>query len=166
MLFRKILFSFIFMAVIFVSSLTAGGTELNKPKDMERILMRIYFTPFTSETYVPLTMEEIEERCTYMIWFIKEHPSTRLKEHPFVLKLKNLFGLKSTNVQIDNLLIRLKVILGDEIFFVDKNGVVLNKSTERTFSLSKTQRMEIQEEIINYSGVIDVRTSKDIGLIK
>ena len=163
----KVYFSFFLLATVAFSILVMEGrAETSNLEKQEKILMRIYFVPFMTETFVPLPMEEIEKRNLYEIWFMREHPSTRLVKHPFVDKLRRILRSKLTKSRIDNSFIRLKVVMNEEIYFVDIKGVVWDKKNDKSFQLSRKQRMEIEKEIINFSGVIDARTSKEIGILK
>lgn len=143
-----------------------GGAELGMRAGIQDPIMRVYFTPFEATTYVPLTMDDIEQRSSYIIWFLKEHPSVRETEHPFVSNLRHLLRSRPGRAPIDNLFIRLKVVLGKEVFFVDQKGRVLDKNNDRTFTLSRPQRREIEREIRHFSGIVDIRGSQSTGLIK
>ncbi|MFQ5853603.1 MAG: hypothetical protein ACE5JU_23845 [Candidatus Binatia bacterium] len=134
-------------------------------KEVHEPLMRIYFLPFGIVTYLPITMSNIEETSDYAIWFMKKHPPEE-GEHPFISKIQKLLQSRPVRVAINEFAIRLKVVLNNDVFFVDQNGIVLEKSSGKTFSLSKPQMEEIENDIKYFSGVIDIRASKDVVLPK
>lgn len=132
--------------------------NLINPKEVmaDKALMRLYFVvPFSIETYLPITMENIEDQG-YAIWF--------MEKHQFISELLNI--LKShptnTNKQIHPKGIRLKVDFGEleGVFFVDRNGVILQKDTNATFSLSENELEYLQKQLQYFIGVVDIKAFK------
>jgi hypothetical protein len=119
--------------------------------------MKIYFVPFEIETYVPITMNDIESKSKYEIWFYGEHA--------FCNKIQRLLESNKTNAKIDNKVIRLKVEIfkneGIIAYYVDQEGVVV-KNKEETFYLSKDKLKTIEKEILYFSGVVDIKTSRKL----
>jgi hypothetical protein len=127
------------------------------------VVARVYFTPFKVTTYVPLTMDDIEKKATYTIWFLKEHPSRRDGEHPFVSKLRLLLRAHATREDIAPQFVRLKVVFPHETYVADTNGTVIQVGTEQRFRLTEQEMNEITQGLVNFSGVIDIQAGQDAG---
>lgn len=121
-----------------------GNTKEMKHVDKEAI-MKIYFIPFEIETYVPVTILNIEDSSIYELRFVKEHI--------FCTELRNLLESNKVNNKIDNKAIRLKVEFTREknVYYVDQKGVVL-KNNETYYQLSKKAMQKIEKEILYLSG--------------
>lgn len=153
------------MSICALGILEGEGAERHSVNRNGMILMRLYFTPFETTTYVPLTMENIEDRSTYAIWFPRD-TSRRENEHPLVSKLRRSLQSQPATGGIDHSFIRLKVVIENDVFYVDHGGFVFHPSSRKTFTVSKKEMLEIEEEISRLSGVVDVRAGREAGLLK
>jgi hypothetical protein len=136
-------------------------TELDHP------LMRVYFIPFDVLTYVGITMDSVENASTYAIWFMKGRPPAREEEHIFISKLRrHLESRPAPGKKIADNFIRLKVDFGEQTFFVDQKGTIVEKDSGKTFTLSKAQMRQIENDILYFAGVVDLRASRNVQLPK
>jgi len=140
--------------VIFVGSVVAARRAM-----ADEPLLRLYFVPFAIETYIPITTANIEEHGN-TIWF--------LEAHPFIPKLSAALKSRPTKRQILSNGIRLKADLGPSagVFFVDRNGTVLNEQSGATFVLLPKELERLEKEIRYFIGVVDVKASKRVGGVK
>lgn len=136
-------------AIIFL----AGGSTMSQHSN-SRVMMEIYFVPFAIETYIPITMDEIVDKAHHVIWFSKEHP--------LISKLRRLLTSAISTARVDNDVIRLKVSFQGQQFFVDKDGVVVDPTTGTNYVLTHEQLVDIETSILYFSGVIDVKASKEV----
>lgn len=144
-----------------------GEAESTSGPEMQGPLMQVYLIPFDSWTYTTVSMDIIHLVSTYRIWFMKERPSVWKKEHPVIAKLRSqLQSRPAPDKKIDDGFIRFRVDIGSQTFFVDINGIVLEKESGKTFVLSKAQRREIEKDIEYFSGIVDIQASKDVTLPK
>lgn len=128
-------------------------------------LMRVYFIKFDVYTYVGISMASIHEVSNYALWFLKQDPAARQGEHPFVSKLRReLQSRPLRGGRINDEMIRLRVDIGPQTFFVDMQGTVLEKTSGKTFRLTRAQRQAIEQEIIHLSGVVDLRAIRGLKL--
>ena len=111
--------------------------------------MKVYLIPFRIETYVPVTMDDIEAKSHYAIAF--------MKSHRLVTDLRRWLTQNPSTRLIDNRVIRLKVQFESEVFFVDQDGVVFLQTRGSHFLLSEEQRQKIETEVQQFSGVVDLK---------
>jgi hypothetical protein len=85
--------------------------------------MKIYYIPFKVETYIPVTIDDIEKRAFYSF---KVPESSKL-----TIELKKLLNANIPGT-FNNKAVRLKVIEGSNIYYVDSLGNIynLNKITK------------------------------------
>lgn len=126
--------------------------------------MRVYFIPFTSETYIPITMANIESNSSYAIWFAKQTPPSLTARHPLIDRFERLLRSRPSAAKIATHFIRLKVVLPTGTFYVDQGGTVLERGSGRTFQLSEEQMQQFEREIVYLDGVIDVTAAKEVKL--
>ena len=136
------------VGILFLSeSIIAGRAMADEPQ------LRLNFIPFAIETYVPITMANIDEHG-HRIWF--------LERNPFIPKL--LATLKKTPArgQILRDGLRLKADFGGAagVYFVDRNGTVLHDGSGAAFVLTKEQMKRLEREIQDFVGVVDVNATK------
>lgn len=142
------------LAIILFLVLLVEGTGVTIEEKGHEAMMRVYFIPFAIETYVPITMTNIEDKSLHAIWFTKEHP--------LINKLRNLLRLRPAREDIDNRVVRLKVQFVRDTFYVDQEGRVIEENTGKKFRLSKKQLDEIEKSILYFAGVIDIKASKSL----
>ncbi len=126
-----------------------------------KISMRIIFVSFGAETLLPITMSSIDEKKHLKVWFVRS--MMRDNDHPFVSKLEKMLQANTTKEEIDDNLVRLKVEIGGDTFYADRNGTVLKKNTCEKFQLSKEQMQEIESSMANFDGVVDIWVSQRIS---
>jgi hypothetical protein len=114
--------------------------------------MKIHFIPFLVETYVPVTMSDIESSSHVVLWFTQSHI--------FMNDLRRVLTARRASRSIDDRVIRLKVELDTETFFVDKDGVVFEPSTGASFRLTSDDLSDVQKRILYFSGVVDIKASE------
>ena len=145
--------------VIFLSVLTLRGQEKSSMEMRGgKTMMQIYFIPFSIETYVPITINDIVDKSLYVIWFTKDHP--------LIPYFQRTLQMSPTKRKLDDRVIRMKVEFGQNTFFVDKEGGVLNKESGKSYRLSKKQLDEIENKILYFSGAIDVNATKGLKLLR
>ena len=139
-------------SIIFIVGLGILGVLMNSNSvRADKPLARLYFVvPFSIETFVPITMQNIEEHGD-TIWF--------MQEHPFVSELLNVLKSHPTKGQILSKGIRLKADFGESggVFFVDRNGMVWQQDTGSTFSLSAEKVEQLQKQLQYFMGVVDIK---------
>lgn len=109
-----------------------------------------FVTPFSIETYVPTTMENIEHD-SYQVWIMKEHKAAK--------ELLQALQLTPSRKVIHEKEIRLKADFGGSggIFFLDKEGIILRRKDGLHFELSKKQLEYAERLLIDMVGVVDVK---------
>jgi len=120
-------------------------------------LLKLHFlVPFSIETYVPITKDNIDEQGA-AIWF--------LEKHGFVPRLRTTLQSRAAKRQLLRGHIRLKADFGQsgEIFFVDQKGTVLNEKTGATFVLTAEQVSQLERELEGFKGVVDVKALERRG---
>lgn len=145
------------LMIICLAMISSSCKEV-KSSDKARAIMKIYFTPFAIQTYLPMTMDNIQENSIYKIWFVKNHKQK---------KLLNLLEARKADKTIDNKLIRLKIdfIESNTVFYVDQNGVVL-KDNQYSFIMTSTELKDLEDEILQFDGVIDINEAKKLFKVK
>lgn len=139
-----------------VCCLIAGFTMEARAAD--KVLMKLYFIPFEIQTYLPVTMEDIENKSSKRIWFSGDHA--------FCTWIQEALQSKRIDAKIDSNNIRLKVEIVDKnnfvrsIYYVDSKGKVL-KDGKKTFLLSEAVMKKIAEDIRYFSGVVDINASRE-----
>ena len=120
-------------------------------------LLKLYFVvPFSIETYLPITKDNIHEQGS-SIWF--------LEKHAFVSKLRTTLQSRAAKRQVLPGHIRLKADFrqSPEVFFVDQKGTVLNEKTGATFALTAEQVSQLERELEGFKGVVDVKALERRG---
>ncbi len=143
---RIVLFSTVMFYMLLPGAKTAMTAE---------ILMKIYFIPFTIETYTPVTQNNIEEKSLHAIWFTQPNP--------FIGRLHSLLQSSPTQEKVDDRVIRLKVefVKEREVFYVDQDGIG-TKDSKKYYKLSKKVQDEVEKAILYFSGVIDIKANKEL----
>ena len=119
------------------------------------VISRIYFLPFDVTTFVPVTRRNIEEAATLEINLVG--PEGNGGPHPFVKSLRAMIKVRASEAPLNDLAVRLKLVLEDETYYVDAAGGVLEASSKRTFRLLKTELRHIEQSIESFSGVVDMK---------
>lgn len=143
-----------FFLVLLLAVSIGERAEPEMRRDSDQTRMRVYFIPFEIQTYSAVTMNDIEAKSLYALWFTKEHS--------LISKFRRLLQSRPSPEKIDNMVIRLKVELPTLVFYVDQEGRVLERNRGDTFQLSKKQMAELKSSIVYFDGVIDIRASKDV----
>jgi len=111
----------------------------------------LYFvTPFSIETYMPITMDNIEDN-SHKVWIATDHR--------FVTEILQTFQLKPSRKVVDEKEIRFKADFGKlgGLLFFDKRGIVLRKTDGQHCELSGKQLEHIEHLLQEMVGVVDVR---------
>ncbi|MBI1912830.1 MAG: hypothetical protein HYS21_12625 [Deltaproteobacteria bacterium] len=147
---KKFVISFFILLSLF---LEGGATA--KMKEDPNIFMKIFFIPFKVSTYIPVTMDHIEERSLNTIWFAKNHV--------FGEEIKKILESSRTDKKIDNKIIRLKVefLEDNHKYYIDQNGIVL-KDDKINYLLSKEEMSKLEKSILYFSEVIDLKAARKI----
>jgi len=113
-------------------------------------ILRLYFLPFSIETYLPVTAANIEEHG-HAIWF--------MEEHPFISKLRSMLQAHPAKSEILSKGIRLKADfrIPKAVFLVDRNGTVQRKDSGATFRLEQREVDQLEQEIRYFFGIVDVK---------
>jgi hypothetical protein len=119
------------------------------------VIGRLYFIPFEVTTFVPVTPGNIEEAATFEINLVG--PEGNGGPHPFVMSLRAMIKARAAKAQLNDLAVRLKLVLEDETYYVDAAGGVLEMSSKRTFRLQRTELRRIEKSIEGFSGVVDMK---------
>lgn len=149
---KKLLYITLILLCVFVIK---GGVSAEMKKDSKNIFMKIFFIPFEVSTYIPVTMNDIEDRSLNTIWFAKDHV--------FSKEIKKILESNRTDKTIDNKVIRLKVVFlkDNHIYYIDQNGIVL-KDNKIHFLLSKEKLNKIEKSILYFSGIVDVEAAEKL----
>jgi hypothetical protein len=141
-----------FFKIAAVLELTAivclGGEAIGMPKEMPTRLH--YVVPFSIETYVPITVENIEAD-SYEVWL--------MDNHKIVKKLTQALQLRLSRKTFHEKEIRLKADFGGSlgIFFLDREGVVLRKLDGERFELTNKELEHIEQLLQEMIGVVDIK---------
>lgn len=134
------------LVAIIISITIVEGKAMSKE---ERVILH-FVTPFSIETYIPITMGSIENDA-HKVWI--------MKEHGVVTDLLRTFQSTKTLKSINEKAIRLKADFGSRegIFFLDRNGIVLRKNDGQHFEMSEQQLMHAEHVLQELVGVVDVK---------
>jgi len=146
---------------LLVPTTSVHGERATVAEPPPKISMRIIFVSFGAETFLPITMSSIDEKKHLRVWFVRS--LMRDNDHPFVSKLGKMLQANTTKEGIDDNSVRLKVELGADTFYADRNGTVLKKNTGEKFQLSREQMQEIENALANFDGVVDTWASQRIS---
>ncbi len=123
-MFKK-MFASIIMFVLISFSECALGEEL----------MKIYYIPFRNQTYLPVTVENIEEKSLYT-FNVPAHSD-------LAIELTKLLNSDIPGV-FDYYRVRLKMVKGNTSYYVDTKGNIINISNK----ISKTN-VEDLKSVLN-----------------
>jgi hypothetical protein len=109
-----------------------------------------FVVPFSIDTYVPITMDNIESD-SYEVWMANEHGV----EADLLRAFQSTRSRKSINEKA----IRCKMDFGSRggVFYVDRHGIVLRKKDGDRFELSEKQMLHIEQLLQGMVGIIDVK---------
>jgi hypothetical protein len=109
-----------------------------------------FVVPFSIETYMPMTMENIETD-SYEVWIAADHK--------IVNKLNQTLQLRPSRKTFHEKEIRLKADFGSSlsIFFLDKEGVVLRKLDGERFELTNKELEHVEQLLQEMIGVVDIK---------
>jgi len=119
------------------------------------VITRMYFIPFDVTTFVPVTTRNIEEAATVEINLVG--PEGNGGPHPFVKSLRAMIKAHVSKAPLNDLAVRLKLVLEDETYYVDAAGGVLEVSSKRTFRLQKAELRRIEQALEGFAGVVDMK---------
>jgi len=119
------------------------------------VIGRVYFIPFDVTTFVPVTMGNIEEAATFEISLVG--PEGNSEPHQFIKSLRAMIQARAAKAPLNDLAVRLKLVLAAETYYIDAAGGVLEVSSKRTFLLQKTELRRIERSIEGFSGVVDMK---------
>jgi hypothetical protein len=92
-----------------------------------------------------------------------QHPTATVKrgDHLFIKQLHDLLERTSSEVEIDNHFIRLKVdfVQSQAVYHVDNKGAV-KRHDGKLFHLGQNEMDEIEKLIQSFAGVVDMRAVK------
>ncbi len=136
-------------AVLALIAVVCLGVEaIGMPKEIPTRLH--YVVPFSIETYIPITVENIEAD-SYEVWL--------MGNHKIVNKLTQALQLRPSRKTFHEKEIRLKADFGGSlgIFFLDKEGVVLRKRDGERFELASKELTDVEQLLHEMIGVVDVK---------
>jgi hypothetical protein len=146
--------------VIFIIVVFGGVLIANMMRAEEKCIFKLYFIPFHTQTYVPVTKETIETDSLshYQLGFYRvfENKIDSDQKPPSCIEIKELLECKPADLKINGKMIRLKFksISGDLIYYVDQDGIVEKNNKER-FRLDKKTMEKVTTKILYLSGVVD-----------
>lgn len=110
-----------------------------------------FVIPFSKETYVPITMENIESD-SHEVWMAKDHG--------VVTNLLQAFQSTRSRKPINEKAIRFKADFGTlgGTFYIDRYGIVLRKKDGARFELSEKQLLHLEQDLKGMVGIVDVKT--------
>ena len=146
--------SFCSSALIYAGAIAASGTE-GVGAERSIVISRLYFIPFDTTTFVPVTPRNIEEAATFELSLIG--PERDTGPHPFIKSLRAMLRSRAVRTQLNDLAVRLKLVFEGETYYVDAAGGVLESTSTRTFRLQNTELRHIEKSIESFSGVIDMK---------
>lgn len=132
------------LAVILSLAVESDGMS----KDMPAMLH--FVVPFSIETYMPITMENIEADSSD-VWIMKDHDAAK--------KLMQILQAKPSFKALHEKEIRLKANFGSStgVFFLDKDGVVFRKDDGQHFELSGKELEQVEHLLEQMMGIVDIR---------
>ena len=93
----------------------------------------IYYIPFNIETYVPVTVDDIEKRAHLKL--------VLLEESDLLGRLAKLLSDNKVRGSFDGRVVRLKVVLKKEVYFVDADGGVKHNGSEYTINPDEIEKI-------------------------
>jgi len=153
--------SILVLLSLLVSAPRVKSEQTVVPEPSPRISMRVIFVPWGVETFLPITMNSIDEAKHLKVWFVRS--LVRDNDHPFVSKLGKMLQAYPTKEEMNKKGVRLKVELGADTFYADANGTVLKKNTGERFQLLREQMHEIESTMENFDGVVEIWSSQRIS---
>jgi len=123
--------------------------------DDSAVISRLYFLPFNTETFVPVTMDRIEAAA--LVDLVLVNPQSRGDVQPFVKTLRGMMVGRVPAGRLNELAIRLKLVLEGKTYYVDARGTVLEAASGRTFRLEKSDLNRIESSIHALTGAIDMK---------
>ncbi len=138
------------LSVVLILTLGGGGTAQGIE---EKTTMKIYYVPFEVETFVPITMEDIESRSHLVLWIYDNEQ--------LVAEILSLLQGEKTSKEINDAGIRLKIenVKDETVFSVDREGVGFTNKGDR-FLLTKAQVDKLQVKIMSLRGVVHVNVDR------
>lgn len=129
-----------------VISMATMGNAMSK--DLHATLH--FVIPFSIETYVPITMDNIESDSNE-VWMAKDHG--------VVTDLLKAFQSTRSRKPINEKAMRFKADFGtlEGVFYVDRYGIVLRKKDGARFELSEKQLLHLEQNLQGMVGVVDVK---------
>ena len=134
------------LLLVIVASMATIGNAMSK--DLHATLH--FSVPFSIETYVPITMDNIESD-SHEVWMANEHG--------VLADLLRTFQSTRSRKPINEKAIRCKANFGSlgGIFYIDRNGIVLRKKDGAHFELSEKQVLHIEQILQGMVGIVDVK---------
>ncbi len=144
-------FFVIILCLVFIGNPTWAGECMTA----EPIAKLYFVVPFSIETYIPITIESIEEGAAHHVVF--------MNPHSFVEKLPGVLQSHPTNKTLNLKGIRLKFKLYDSesVFWVDREGVVGREGSNTNYLLTGEELASLEQELKSFIGVVDVKAYKN-----
>ena len=142
-----------FLCMLSVALILTLGSDASAQGIEEKPSIKIYYVPFDTETFVPITKEDIESRSYLELWIYDNEQ--------LVAEILSLLQGEKTSKKINDEGIRLKIenVKAGTVFFVDRDGVgFTNKGG--SFLLTKAQVSKLQTKIVKLRGVVHVNVDR------
>ncbi len=119
-------------------------------------VMRLYYVmTFNVETYIGITEDNIQKQG-HTVWFMWRNPFMQelvgiLESHPAKASRLNWIRVKAD------------LRPGGDVYLVDRDGLVLKKSTGTIFRLTSEQMRDLEKRLKNLVGVVEMEAHKHIS---
>lgn len=132
--------------IVIIINVIVEGKAMSKDE-----YVTLYFvTPFSMETYVPVTSENIEDD-SHKVWISKDHS--------VITDLLKAFQLTRTLKPINEKAIRIKANFDDlgGLFLIDRQGIVFRKKDGQRFEISEQELIDVESVLQKMIGIVDVK---------
>lgn len=135
--------------IFFILGICSTSSAVEEP------FLKLYFVPFSIETYLPITRETLEQ----------SDPIVFMQEHKFISDLLTLLQSHPTGdkAKIEKFRHpRLKAVFGKHgaVYFVGQAGTAIREQDGMLFKINKREMDMLEKQIEYFKGVADMNAAK------
>ena len=137
------------VVVMFSTFFLFGGEIISAQDNTKSPFFKIHFIiPIHTETYTAVTKDNIEKEGRSVIFMYK---------HQFPSDLLEILRKTPTNdaILLNGIRIKAEFVNLASVYYVDRNGIVLQENTGELFRISEDQIKTIEDSLKSFVGVVD-----------
>lgn len=147
------------MLALLCSSLSCQDVgHAARKNEQKRDLMKLHHLPFRARTYVPVTIDNIEESSSFRIWIYGRNPA--------IDEILSILRGNPTEQIIDKSEVRLKVVyetkLSQLTLVADMHGIVMDTVSGMRWQVDAEQLQTLTTMIERLHGIVDQRPTIDL----